>query len=98
VVAHICEGLGYLAVGDFPASIKSFEQAVAVAADPFYSQWAKFFLALIYLFNKQVEEAEKTLREVLTYSDEFGCEMVINIMKIYLGYRLNFKRQHVKRD
>jgi tetratricopeptide (TPR) repeat protein len=85
VVAHICEGLGYLAVGDFPASIKSFEQAVAVAADPFYSQWAKFFLALIYLFNKQVEEAEKTLREVLTYSDEFGCEMVINIMKIYLG-------------
>lgn len=85
VVAHICEGLGYLVVGDFPASMKSFEQGVAVAADPFYSIWAKMFLGPAYLLNNQVEEAEKALQDVWTYSDEFGCEMITNFVKMYLG-------------
>jgi tetratricopeptide (TPR) repeat protein len=91
VVAHICEGLGYLVVGDFPASMKSFEQGVAVAADPFYSIWAKMFLGPTYLLNNQVEEAEKALQDVWTYSDEFGCEMITNFVKMYLGIVSIFK-------
>ena len=85
VVGHICEGMGHFVVGDFQASIKSFEQGVAVAVDPFYSIWAKMFLAPTYLLNNQVEEAEMALREVETYSDDFGCEMITNFVKMYLG-------------
>lgn len=91
VVAHICEGMGHFTIGDFLASIKSFEQAVAVAVDPFYSIWVKMFLAPTYLLNNQVEEAEKALREIRTYSNNFGCEMINNHVKMFLGITSIFK-------
>jgi tetratricopeptide (TPR) repeat protein len=85
VVAHICEGLGHFLTGDFLAAIKSLELGVAVAVDPFYSIWVKMFLAPTYLLNNQVDEAEKALEEIWTYSDDFGCEMITNYVKMFLG-------------
>lgn len=85
VVAHICEGQGYFSIGDRSAAIESFEQGVAVAADPFYSQWAKMLLAPTYRFNNQLEEAEKVLQEVWTYSNNFGCDMIAGYVKVWLA-------------
>ncbi len=76
VVGHICVGQGYTAGGDPQTAMESFEQGVAVAADPFYSQWAKTFLAPSYLSNKQLPEAEKAFHEVRSYTNAYGCELI----------------------
>jgi len=85
VVGHICEGQGYSRAGNLPAAIESFEQGVAVASDPLHSQWAKTFLAPNYLSNKQSAEAERVLREVWTYTNNFGCEMIGSYASAWLG-------------
>jgi tetratricopeptide (TPR) repeat protein len=85
VVGHICVGLGYNTAGDFPLAIKFLEQGVAVAADPFYSQWAKLFLAANYLSNKQLAEAEAALKEVWTYATNYGCELFEVLASALLG-------------
>jgi tetratricopeptide (TPR) repeat protein len=75
VVGHICLGLGYNLAGYYSEAIKSLKQGAAIAADPFYAQWAKLFLAVNYLKNSQITEAESNLKEIMTYSTEFGCEL-----------------------
>ena len=85
VVGHICVGMGYNLAGYYPAAVKSLEQGVAVAADPFYSQWAKLFLSMNYLSNNQTREAESVFKEVLTYSTNFGCELFEVYASTFLG-------------
>jgi class 3 adenylate cyclase len=75
VVGHICIGLGHNKAGYYSAAVKSLEQGVAIAVDPFYTQWAKLFLSWTYLSNNQITEAESTIKEVWTYSANFGCEL-----------------------
>ena len=85
VVGYISEGQAYFSSGNIPGSIESFEKGIAIAADPFYSLWAKSFLAPAYLSNNQLEDAEKTLNEVLTYSNRFGFEMIVSYANAWLG-------------
>ena len=85
MVGHICVGQGYNAAGDFKPATKSFEQGVAVAADPLYSQWAKTFLGPNYLLNNQIPEAEKAFKEVWDYTNTFGCEMIRPYAFAWLG-------------
>jgi tetratricopeptide (TPR) repeat protein len=85
VVGHICVGLGYNTAGDYLLAIKSLEQGVAVAVDPFYSQWAKLLLAANYLSNKRLAEAEAALKEVWTYTTNFGCETIGALASALLG-------------
>jgi tetratricopeptide (TPR) repeat protein len=85
VVGHICVGLGFTSAGDYPAAIRSFEQGVAAAADPFYEQWAKLFLAANYLSNNQLNEAETAFIEVQKYAAEFGCELFADYATALLG-------------
>jgi tetratricopeptide (TPR) repeat protein len=85
VVGHICIGLGYGVTGYYSEAIKPLEQGAALAADPFYKQWAKLFLASNYLSNNQITEAESTLKEVRAYSNEFGCELFGLLTTAFLG-------------
>ena len=75
-MGHLCEGTGYLTDGDISAAIECYERAITVSADPFYCQWPRFFLGGCYLLNGQCEEAENALREVLSFSQSFGCECI----------------------
>jgi class 3 adenylate cyclase/tetratricopeptide (TPR) repeat protein len=85
VVGHICIGIGFNKTGHYSAAVKSLEQGAAIAVDPFYSQWAKLFLSINYLANDQIKEAENTLKEIRTYSTEFGCELFDLLTKALLG-------------
>ena len=86
VVGHICVGLGYGSAGDYSAAINSLEQGAAVAADPFYEQWAKVFLTGNYLNNNQITEAENAIREVRTYATNFGCELFGDFATALFGF------------
>jgi class 3 adenylate cyclase/tetratricopeptide (TPR) repeat protein len=71
-VGYIVMGTSFMTKGDFPSAIEHYHKAIATTIDPFYSQWARCFLAASYVLNYQLEEAEPHLREVLSFSHENG--------------------------
>jgi tetratricopeptide (TPR) repeat protein len=75
-VGHMCCGYGYYSKGDFTSAIKSFQQALEVAVDPFYRQWASFWCGYHYLETFQVQEAEKALNEVIAFDERFGSKQL----------------------
>jgi class 3 adenylate cyclase/tetratricopeptide (TPR) repeat protein len=75
-VGYILMGNSFIASGDFISAIEHYHKAIATTIDPFYSQWARCFLASSYVMNYQFEEAEPHLREVLTFSLEKGFELM----------------------
>ncbi len=48
-IGHICCGYGYFTKGNFPSAVESFKQAVEIAVDPFYRQWASLWCGFCYL-------------------------------------------------
>ena len=85
VVGYISIGLGHNKSGYFSAAVKSLEQGAAIAADPFYTQWAKLFLSVNYLAKNQISEAESSLKKIKNYSAEFGCELFGLLATALLG-------------
>jgi tetratricopeptide (TPR) repeat protein len=93
VIGHGDIGTGYMIDGDFQSAIGSYEKAIQVSADPFYSQTARLRLALSYLFNNQLDKAETALEEVLTYSQKFGAGSIGTMACILIGVLLIAKGQ-----
>jgi tetratricopeptide (TPR) repeat protein len=67
-------GHGHLSAGDYSSALQNYRMALQNARDPFYLQWPKFFIGMCYTLGNQFSESEKALREVLAYSNSFGCE------------------------
>jgi tetratricopeptide (TPR) repeat protein len=74
VMGHYVTGYSHMIAGDFPSAIESFQKGVQISADPFYTQMPRCLLGISYLNDGQHQEAEEELREVVAYSEDFGCE------------------------
>ena len=85
VVGHYITGLGHGAIGVIPSAIKSFERAIQVSADPFYSHFPRVNLGIGYLMLGQFQGAEDALKEVLTFSRNFGTEALGSLAYACLG-------------
>jgi class 3 adenylate cyclase/tetratricopeptide (TPR) repeat protein len=84
-VGYILMGTSFMAAGDFISAIEHYHKAIATTIDPFYSQWARCFLASSYVLNYQFEEAEPHLRDVLSFSQENGPDSMEHFMSGLLG-------------
>ncbi len=76
VMGYYVMGYSHLIAGDFVSAVESCEKAVQVSADPFYSQMSRTLLGSSYVSNGQFQKAEAALEEVLTYSKNFGVEIL----------------------
>jgi tetratricopeptide (TPR) repeat protein len=75
--------LGYYLIGfahfndqEFVSAIKACKNAAELAADPYYYQFSNLLLSVAYFQVGQVKEAEDTIRDVLSFTTEYGCENV----------------------
>jgi len=75
-LGHYANGFTYLYGGDFKAAVECAEKALQIAVDPFYSQFSRFLLGMSLALDGQFEQAEDALQEVLSYSEEYGCELL----------------------
>jgi predicted ATPase/class 3 adenylate cyclase len=75
-LGHYIRGEAYVADGDYPAAIECLNTAVEVAADPFYIQFSRLLLSMAYLFNQQYPEAKEAAEQVVSYSREYGAEVI----------------------
>jgi tetratricopeptide (TPR) repeat protein len=96
VLGHIYTGTGYFSVGDFTPAIDCYRKAIEVAADPFYAHWSRIFLGIAYTSNGQFSEAEETLRELISYCEQFGCEVIRPYASSFLGVVMIAKGQMSK--
>jgi tetratricopeptide (TPR) repeat protein len=85
VMGHISMGMSHVVDGDYPAGIESFQRALKVSADPFYTQFSRVFLGFAYVYNGQYEQAEEALSGVEEFSQAFGVEILGTMAKACLG-------------
>lgn len=88
VNGYISIGHGRLNAGDYATALQNYSKAYDNAKDPFYFQWPKFFMGMCYTLENRFEEAEQPLREVLAYSDEYGCEALGTSAQVFLAVLL----------
>jgi tetratricopeptide (TPR) repeat protein len=72
--------MGYAALGgayqmhsDLTTSIKAFEKAIQVGVEPFYVEFIRMSLALVYIMNGQISEAENAIDRVVAFSEDSGA-------------------------
>jgi tetratricopeptide (TPR) repeat protein len=68
-------GHSYLTAGNFSSAIECYQRAIEVSADPLYSQFPRLFLGVSYVSSGQFIEAEDVLREVTSFSQNFGTAL-----------------------
>ncbi len=78
-------GCGHMNDGDFELAIERFRQAVQISVDPFYAQFPRLLLAMMYMLTDQTEQAEPILETILDFNEEFGAEGVGVSAKAMLG-------------
>jgi tetratricopeptide (TPR) repeat protein len=86
-------GGGYGVIGDSAAAIKACEKAVNVGAEPFYTEFIRLNLALLYIKNGRITEAENALNRIVTFSQEMGAGIAGIPADIFLGIVLIAKGQ-----
>jgi tetratricopeptide (TPR) repeat protein len=74
-VGRFCVACGHFLAGDFPSAIDGFQRAIEISVDPIWSCFVRVLLGWGYICNNQLQEAENTVKEVMTYSERFGTEV-----------------------
>jgi tetratricopeptide (TPR) repeat protein len=74
-LGHVEMGLSHCVAGDLESAIQCAKNAISVSVDPFYAIGGKFLLTLCYVMSEQLKEAEEYAREILNFSEKFGCEV-----------------------
>ena len=86
-------GGGYSMNGDLAAAIEASEKAVNVGAEPFYTEFIRMNLALSFIQNGQMTEAENALNRVVNFSQDLGAWIAGVPAQAFLGVILIAKGQ-----
>jgi len=66
-------GAAYQFDNDLTTAIEAYEKAIQVGVEPFYVEFIRMNLALAYIMNGQIEEAENAINCVLEFSQDSGA-------------------------
>jgi tetratricopeptide (TPR) repeat protein len=76
VAGHCCHGWRGLITGDVDSATESFNAAIQLSSDPWYTQFPKLALAFGLISNHKIDEALPLLDQLVEFSDENGAEFV----------------------
>jgi class 3 adenylate cyclase/tetratricopeptide (TPR) repeat protein len=85
VLGNCMIGCSHFMTGDFISAIEYYKISVQLSADPYYMHWPLMLLCFSYVSNGQFQEAEDGITEVLTYSQNFGAEIIGTPAQSILG-------------
>jgi len=75
VMGYWIMGFSYILDGNRSAIIESLEKALQISTDPFYTLFVKLSLGNAYTAAGHLDKAEGLLKNVLSFSRTFGCEV-----------------------
>ena len=84
-VGHVCMGDSHFIAGEFQSSIECYHKAMETSVDPYYSQIPRLMTGMSYTLIGQFEKAEALLKEVLSYSQNFGCDIMKTPAQLAFG-------------
>jgi class 3 adenylate cyclase/tetratricopeptide (TPR) repeat protein len=76
VAGHCCHGWLGLVTGDVDSATESFNTAIQLSSDPWYTQFPKLALTFGLISNSKIDEALPLLDQLLEFSDENGAEFI----------------------
>ncbi|BBO89764.1 AAA family ATPase [Desulfosarcina ovata] len=85
VSGHCCTGWKNLVVGDIDRAIASFNAALEISADPWYSQFPKLALCYGAISNGKSEEALPFLDQLIEFDEANGAEFVGDPARFFKG-------------
>jgi len=78
-------GFGYLADGAFSSAIDCCSKAIRISKDPFYSILPEYIIGMGYVLNGQFQEAESHLQKGISFSDQWGLELMGTLARPFLA-------------
>lgn len=84
-VGYAVLGSAYQMDNDLIKSIEFFEKAIQVGVEPFYVEYIRLNLAVEYIRNDQIAEAENALNCVIAFGKKSGAGIVEIPAQIYSG-------------
>jgi len=88
VMGLVVMAYGHALDADFTSGIQYCTKAIEVSMDPSYTQAARFFLAMNYLSNGQIQEAKDVSQQGISFCEQFGGELFETFYKLFLGASL----------
>jgi tetratricopeptide (TPR) repeat protein len=76
VLGHYIIGFAHYFDDEIVATIEACKNAKQLAADPYYYQFSNLLLGIAQFQNGQFQEGEQAIRDVLSFTTEYGCENV----------------------
>jgi tetratricopeptide (TPR) repeat protein len=68
-------GLAYALEGNITEAIENIKKAIHIAADPFYKEYERTFLAGFFALNGQMDDARQACRQIFEFHEHFGVEL-----------------------
>jgi len=75
-MGHMFVGWGHYTAGDLPLAIECFQKSNQVSVDPMVSYVAKSMIGYCYVATDQLQKAESTLEEVMSFSKDVGFDFI----------------------
>jgi class 3 adenylate cyclase/tetratricopeptide (TPR) repeat protein len=85
VLGYYITGYSHFMSGDISAAIERFGKGIEISADPYYAQIPRTMLGYSYVSMGEFEKAEEVLREVRTFSETLGAEIIGTAARGLLG-------------
>jgi tetratricopeptide (TPR) repeat protein len=84
-LGHFTSGCAHLVNGDIAPGTRSFQEAIAISADPWYSQFSRMLLGFAYQSGGLLSEAKKALEEVMHYGRQFDADIINTPSRALMG-------------
>ncbi|MFC1883095.1 hypothetical protein ACFL2S_16625, partial [Thermodesulfobacteriota bacterium] len=95
-----CLTMGYAVLGgayqmhnELTTSIEAYEKAIQVGVEPFYVEFIRMNLAVVYIMNGQITEAENALDCVVAFCEDSGAWCAGTPAQVFSGAILIAKGQ-----
>jgi len=92
-MGYACLGNCYSLDGNLTAAIEAAEHATQIGAEPFYTEYIRMNLSVLYMMNNQITDAENALNRVVTFSRDLGAGVAGVPAQAFLGAILIAKGQ-----
>ena len=76
VLGHFVAGCSYFMEGELKLAAESFQHAISVSVDPWFSQFPGIMLCVTLITDRRFQEAEKAIGPVLSFCEKFGTELI----------------------
>jgi class 3 adenylate cyclase/tetratricopeptide (TPR) repeat protein len=92
-MGHGVIGVAYSVDNDLTKSIQGYEKAIKVGVEPYYVEYTRMWLSLVYIMNGQITEAENAFNRVVAFSQDSGAWLAGTPAQVFSGAVLLAKGQ-----